>query len=175
MRRIRAGKPQFGKRLPHSLRRLLAQSVAEIDDQLRQRHPLAERRIAERRIGDGIGAQMHALGRAALLIGATPGISDFGFRIFLAAGESLRAPRILAFGFRADDQILIHPLGQERDDRGQELRQRDEHGVQRLIGGQLVAVAGGARPPEPAAVAADVPVRQVVDEGRRLAQEVRPC
>ena len=35
-------------------------------------------------------------------------------------------------------QVLVHRLRQERHDRREQLRQRRQHGVQRLVGGQLV-------------------------------------
>ena len=65
-------------------------------------------------------------------------------------------------------EIGVHPLGEKRNERRQEFRQLDQHVIQRLIGGQLVAVARVPRSPEAAAVAADVPVRQIVDEVGRL-------
>ena len=63
----------------------------------------------------------------------------------------------------SDDQVLIHRLGQERHHRREQLRQRHQHGVKRLIRRQLVGALLAL--PEPPAVAADVPVAQpVVDE-----------
>ena len=71
---------------------------------------------------------------------------------------------------RRSHEVLIHRLGQERHDRREQLRQRQQHRVQRLIGGQLVVPLVAL--PEAAAVAADVPVAQlVIDELLRLQAE----
>ena len=67
-------------------------------------------------------------------------------------------------------EVLIHRLGQERHDRREQLRQRHQHGVERLIRGLLVGALLAL--PEAAAVAADVPVAQlVIDEPLRLQAE----
>src|SRR5437764_1199131 len=62
-------------------------------------------------------------------------------------------------------EVLIHRLREERYDRGQELRQRGQNGVERVVGGLLIRVALAPAPPEAAPAAANVPVTQfVVDE-----------
>ena len=56
-------------------------------------------------------------------------------------------------GVDANDQLLIQPLGHERQDRGKRLRERRQHLVKRGEGSELVGVAAGvagARRPEPA-------------------------
>ena len=57
-----AGVPQLGEWLPHPLARLLAQSVTQVHHLLRQPHACRQVRIGQRRVGDWIGTQVHALG-----------------------------------------------------------------------------------------------------------------
>ena len=75
-----------------------------------------------------------------------------------------------ALRFAGRLEVLIHRLRQERHDRGEQFRQRHQHRVQRLIGGQFVGALFAL--PEAAPVAADVPVAQlVIDELLRLQAE----
>ncbi len=60
------------------------------------------------------------------------------------------------------DEVLIHRLGRERQERGQQLHELDQHMVERGVGSGLVSI--GLALPEAAARAADVPVRQVVEQ-----------
>ena len=59
-------------------------------------------------------------------------------------------------------QVSVHGVRDEGDERRHQLADRAQRLVERLVGGQLVAVR--LRLPEPAAGAPDVPVRKVVDE-----------
>ena len=73
--------------------------------------------------------------------------------------------QVHALGRRGVDrahQVLVQLLGDERRERRQQLGDRHERLVQRVVGGQLVGVALAL--PEAAPAAAHVPVAEVVDE-----------
>ena len=80
-------------------------------------------------------------------------------RRVVAEVDTLRRGRVV----RADE-ILVDLLRQERDDRGQRLRQRHQRLVEGRVGAGLVGVVAAA--PEARATAPDVPVREVVHHER---------
>jgi len=90
------------------------------------------------------------------------GIEQFRLRRRIVA-------EVNAFG-SPGTQVGIHPFGEKGNQGGQEFRQLNQCVIKGLISGQLVAVARVAGTPEPTTVAADVPVRQVVDEAAAARQ-----
>ena len=78
-------------------------------------------------------------------------------------GKSARWTLSGAIGLDAGDEVVPDRIGEVRDDRRHERGQRRQHLVQRRVRGALVGVELAL--PEPASVAAHVPVGEVVDEG----------
>ena len=140
---------QFGEWQANSQILFLAKLVAEFHDQLCRRCAGIESRVEEFLIGQWVLAEVNRL-------------------------RSVTCPLPLA---RCPNEILIHPLGQEWNERGQGFAQCHQDFVQRLVGRELVRIPAVnksliprllpldlPRSPEAAAVAADVPVREVVQE-----------